>query len=742
MSNTETGRQRSARWTRWALLAGAALAGCAAETPALDTRAAMDAGARDAIDGAAPLDASAADAALDAHVTLDASAALDAGSADAAALDAGSSDAAAGPDAAGAAIIPVEARCAPTLAACDAPRVDAAAIHAALRRDPWLPEYSEDTPVPEHGGRVQVVATAAIGGRITRVRIDGTELSSIESPPASSAVPPFEWWHVWPERAVRGEPVWVSFHTRDARWDTRTSAELSIETATGVVASGTFSIARPDAPITYVTTTLERDALLVHLANESSAPRTLERLIVDGRDVTESACIATRTLAPGEHTLVRVPRCELAEPGDAWSVIVEWADADDAVGVGRVLPPFFPIEAWNSTTDCPFPGGDEDALAMHREALIDTLYIHGGVCDRCGGCDTATLLGETLPAAGLHAIATSDLSRLSLTSTAAVAAYSTGDESDGELYRDDGTPEAAHRARDSQRAWWRRPEVPTFNGAMTNRNVGTFAGMADVQGIDLYVAACAPHITPFLMHPPLRAPFDYLRNARLAQRPGPVWLYAQGLSPVWNRGDPEYSVQPDPPELAAQAMMAVAAGAKGLMWFQSNVGEGEHARARWRAIGDVNAMVSTVRELLRSGDPIGARTRDAALVEAIRAERAIVVPVASLSTSSGPDDLRCLAVRSESSVPHWVFRASRVAADIDVPAELGVLRVLEVAPDGVRRASDVEVSARGRTLSLTGIALDPAFPVRLFVLAADDALEGELSAAWETRAAARAGEGS
>jgi hypothetical protein len=407
-------------------------------------------------------------------------------------------------------------------------------------------------------------------------------------------------------------------------------------------------------------------------------------------------------------------------------VHVDWEGAPDAVAVGRVLPERFPIEAWNNTTDCPFPGGDEAALAMHREARIDTLYVHGGVCGRCGGCDTATLLGETLPSAGLWAIATSDLSRLTFVSTAAIAAFATGDESDSEIYGDDGVPVAAVKARESARAWSRHPEVPTFNGAMTNRNVGTFAGMADVQGIDLYVAACAPHITPFLMHPPLRAPYDYLSNARLNHRPLPTWLYTQGLSPVWNRGDPEYSVQPDPPELVAQAMMAIAAGAKGLMWFQSNVGEGTRAPARWRAIGDVNAMVGSVRELLRSGDPIDASVEGLAIAEALRAERAIAVPVVSLATSSGPDDLRCLAVRSERTVPHWVFAETAVSVSIDVPADLGVHEVLEVTPGGVRPAG-VPVRIEGRTLTLGPLPLDPGFPARLFLLAGDPSLASELA---------------
>ena len=46
---------------------------------------------------------------------------------------------------------------------------------------------------------------------------------------------------------------------------------------------------------------------------------------------------------------------------------------------------------------------------------------------------------------------------------------------------------------------------------MTNKHVGVFAGMADIQGIDFYNAACAPHITEFGVIQ-LRGPYDYLRT--------------------------------------------------------------------------------------------------------------------------------------------------------------------------------------------------------------------------------------
>jgi hypothetical protein len=613
--------------------------------------------------------------------------------------------------------------------------VGGTAVFATYRKDRWLPEYAEaGTTEPRAGGRMHIAAVSAVTGRVGRVLVNGVDLASIESAPASGATPPFEWYHVWPRDVVAGEPVWVAFHSRAAAWDSRTSAELVIETSGGDAVRGSFPVATTPAPLTYVTSSEDLSTLIVHVVNRDTTPHTLSRLLVDGRDATDAACIPSRTLLPGEAAMWTVPRCTPSALGDAWTVVADWADAPEAVGVGRVLRPRFPIEAWNNTTDCPIPGGDATALSMHRDARIDTLYIHGGVCRACGGCDTATLLGETLPGIGLNAIATDDLSDLSFATTAGLAAFSTGDESDGEIYESDGRPRAALRAAASRRAWSRHAEVPTFNGAKTNRNIGTFAGMADVQGIDFYAAACAPHITPWGTHPPLRAPFDYLRNARENHMPGTTWLYTQGLSPVWNRTVPllgtEFSIQPSPPELYAQAFESIAAGAKGLMWFQSNIDEGVHSPPRWEAITRVNRMVGSVRELLRTGDPIGARSTGSAIVEAIRSADAIVVPVVSLRTRSGPTDVGCGTVLSEAAVPHWTWDPSVVELSIAVPDDFGVLEVFEVAPGGIVDAAGVSTGIAGRTLTLSGVSLAEGVPVRLLVLARTEALRDRVAAAF------------
>jgi hypothetical protein len=633
-------------------------------------------------------------------------------------------------------LLPPLTACTPSGDACQ-PGPAVTTLFASYRKDAWLTQYGEDTPEPKDGGRLHVAAVAAAGGAVTRVLVDGVDVATIEQ--ANPATPPpFEWAHVWPAAAQAGAPIWVAFHSRDKRWDQKTSATLRIETSQGVAVDGTFPVAATKVPLTYVTTSEDRTTFLIHLQNRDAAPRTVARLLLDGRDVSGLACAAGRRLAPGETALLSVATCAPAEPGRAFTVVVEYQDAVTAVGVGRVVRPFFPVEAWNNTGECPFPSGKAKNHQAFLQAGIDTQYLHGGVCNACG-CDAFTLLDQELPQNGLRALVTDDVmtalaSRVFQT-LEGVAGIATGDESDGSIYDEtSGVPVAAIKARKSREAWARYPGLPTFNGGKTNRNIGTFAGMADVQGLDVYIGACAPHIAPTPGFPPPRAPHDYLRNTRENHMPLPTWLYAQGLSPAWNKTQPvtnaKIHVQPDPQEILVQAMQVLTAGGKGFLWFQANQDEANRAPARWQAIVASSRMVRGVRHLVREGDPTGrARTSGKALVEAIRAREAIVVPMVALEPSSSVDD-SCFATvfLGESSVPHWVFAAQTFDVSVDVPDDLGIADAFEVTPTAVVNLAQPPTVA-GRTLTLGSVRVDNTTPVRLYVLARDAAVRARVAAA-------------
>lgn len=624
--------------------------------------------------------------------------------------------------------------CAPKGDACALPAADTRAF-IGFRKDVYLPssDYAEPVADPTAGGRFQVVSVSKVTGTVTGVTLDGNDSESL------LVEPKLEWLHVWPKKVVAGQPIWVAFHSRDPKWDTGGSDKLVVKTDAGDALDTTVSENKSDAQFAYVTTNVERTKLLVYLRNKGASAKKVSKLIVQGRDVTDVACIADSTIAAGATTLFTVPLCAPIALGAAWTAAAEFEGGGHTAAAGRVVRPFFPVEAWPKGDDCPVPVSTAKTSEWdrHSKASFDTMYLYAGG-KSSSGCtyDTFKLINEVAPARtdfwpflGDDFLGKSNW-QTALTNRDRLAGFLLGDEVDSKVY-EGGVSDVARIMRDSRKLWDVYPDVPTYIGSKTNRNVGSYAGAADIQGSDFYVAACAPHITNFGTHPPLRGAYDYLRNAHDNHAPLTNWFYAQGLFSGWNKTVPvvgtEIVSQPDPSEILVQAMSVVAAGGKGVMWFQTVGAEATRAPARWQAIADSNKMIAVVRELLRSGEITGAASSTGkAIVEAVRSPDAIVVPVIGLATSAAPTDLGCqAALIGTSAVPHWKLAPQTLDVSVNVPADLGVAEVFEITPTKIVDVADPKVS--GRTVTLGGVAVDDARPVRLFVFARTKELRATLA---------------
>ena len=406
--------------------------------------------------------------------------------------------------------------------------------------------------------------------------------------------------------------------------------------------------------------------------------------------------------------------------------------------MGRVVPPRFPIEAWPNNIDCVSPAAPASGpFKKHFAAGFDTGYWYWGE----HGCNFSfadmandptgvsagwqTLVGDDFPA---------DQPNL-LHPDAAIAGFLTGDESDSQLWEEKtGANHYAAKAATAELLWKNYPQWPVYNGGMTNGNMGAFAGVADIQGIDLYIAACAPHVTPFGNAPPVRGAYDYLRNARNNHMPLPTWQYAQGLHGGWNKGgagQPIIHSQPSVAEIWSQGIAAMAAGAKGLMWFQTNMPEAEFAPELWQAMADVNWTFRGVRAFVREGDLTGqaTATHDKVLVDAIRARRAMVVPALNFATDNIVDDVLCLSsFINDNKAPHWLFSSVTTDIAVAVPADQAVVEVFEVLP-GKTVTVDAHVLPGTRTVVLPGVQFSEAHAARVFVLAGDKQVRGEVEKA-------------
>lgn len=639
-------------------------------------------------------------------------------------------------------LIEPELQCGALASPCQAVDVDTG-LYASYRKDYSLDEadYPEYTDPPVDGGRFQIATVSAVTGDWTHLKIDGVNAEDQQHQPDIS------WYHVWPRHLKAGEPMWIAFHSKNPKWDAAgATGQIVVHSTGGDAVNTTFSVTKSPVPMTYVTTTDAMDAFLVHLKNEDTVPHTMTRLLVGGRDVLGAgvACVPSTTLQPGEVAMLRVPLCQPAQPGDAWTVVAEWQNAPASVGTGRVLPPFFPVEAWPVGSECPMPTINDTNYDRHRAAGFDTLYMYWGGKHE-GDChyDGKDIVNSIAPGLGDGAkilIGDDFLHHASpetaITDTSAVAGFLTGDESDGKVYDDDGNSIPATKANDARRLWDMYPGVPVYNGAKTHGNVGAFAGMCDIQGIDYYAAACAPHITNWGSNPRLRGPYDFLRNARNNHMPLPTWLYAQGLSSVWNKDIPligERVFQPDPQEVTVQAMMVAAAGGKGLMWFQSNLVEADRAPHRWDTIAFNNWSFRGVRTYLRQGDVTGyattSMTDEQGIVEMIRSPEALIVIAINILADQWPTDVSCASAQSTGvpAPPHFVLASQTPWVHAKVPMDFGVYEAFEVRNGQIL---DLAYGAdpATRTVSFDQVSLDNGNPARLFVIAANPDVRAEVAA--------------
>ena len=607
--------------------------------------------------------------------------------------------------------IPAALSCSPTADACTQMQ-PVAGIFASYRKDYYFSQelYSEETEPPVDGGRFHIAGISAINGTVTDVFIDGQNVKDMLVEPL------MEWYHVWPEKVQVGKPLWFAFHSRNPHWDSTNTGTIKIETDQGVALEGSFDVAITGQPLGYVTWDAAGEHLLIHLKNTETKAVAVQKILVNGMDVLASGvtCLPKQTIGPQEALLITVPWCTPPQLGAAWSVVVQFEQGPPSVGVGRVLKHFFPIEAWPSSEECPLPGVNDETNATLAKAGIDTFYIYWNGYNGCG-YDREKLFFETLPARGDTFLLLGDDFPFenppanALPNTDAILGFLTGDESDFHYYTEDGIPKASLKAANARSIWHHYPELTVYNGAMTNKHIGAFAGMTDVQGIDIYNAACAPHITEVGDHPSLRAPYDYLVNARNNHMPWPTWLYSQGVGNWYNHADPQ--------EILIQAFSVMVAGGKGLMWFQAKHSLALETPDTWQAMSDAGWMFRGVRPYLLTGDLTGmVASEDTILVDMIRSPDALIIPVLNMAYIEEPTDDSCIIYGiGAGPEPHWILAEHEVSFTVQVPSDMTVNDLFEVTVEG---PVDVHwpVEVDGDKVIFHSVPLSNDEPVRLVVL--------------------------
>jgi hypothetical protein len=627
-----------------------------------------------------------------------------------------------------ASILPADVVCQPTASACDPSQTDTN-VYASYRKDFFYPHYQEGDvispiPAPTTGGRFQITGVASKGGKVTSVWIDGTNVSDLLTQRR------IDWHHVYPLSLVAGEAFWVNFHSREGSWDGAQSGHLTVETEEGKAFDGTFAYAVNQVPLKYVAFADDYRTLIVHIENRTQSPVTLTKLLHNGRDVTATACLGSNVLEPGVPTLIAVPLCNPAEPGDPWTVTALTNNAPPSTAGGRVIRTFFPVETWQREQDCPYPSYNTSFYEDHRAHGFDTFFTRPTTAVTCaasfgGTFDTFELLGPLAQTHDYHAVFTfehpshflpfPDVSRL------AVAFHA--DECDDELL-DDGYPKPETRAQYARRTWETWPDLPTYIGGSRGRYNGAFAGATDIQGFDYYVAACAPHITVAGTHPPLRGAFDQLFLVHENHMPHTTWAYTQALHGGWNTTIPVIGTtvyrQPTAAEYRIQALSVLMAGSKGIMYFQTPKDMIDMFPETWVEVGKTNREIHGIKPFLLEGDLQQViDVPDQFIATVLRSREAMVVVLFSLHTPVKPLEWQCLAAQDV----HWGWGPSQVTIPVEVPPDFPVDAIYELRGGQLLPANH---TVAGRTVTFPDVALDEQNVGRVFVMLSDAALEDEM----------------
>jgi hypothetical protein len=333
---------------------------------------------------------------------------------------------------------------------------------------------------------------------------------------------------------------------------------------------------------------------------------------------------------------------------------------------GYVLKEEYPLEDWEKHDDLPFPNPDGTNQCNHdnyetlkNDLKLNTRFLHGNNCadDNNEGLYewALTQLDSDfpfffLPNEGTWTKGPEDLPDAKYASV--IAGAYLADEIDGHMINSWDAWSRVMTAEDNMRQKG-GPFVPTYTGGHSNHFNGAFSGISDIQGMDFYVAGCAPHITKFDNTMRIQGAFDYLYNTRQNMKPMPTWLYSQAFCmDCWER----YALNSG--ELLVQLGSVVAAGGKGMMLFQSDLKSKEKGSTAWKDGGKFLTSVYAIREILRISDVEGAKydtDADHAIVQVLGGPETSLVIFLNTNADSY-NDVTCYAGVGR----HWDFKSETI----------------------------------------------------------------------------------
>lgn len=532
-----------------------------------------------------------------------------------------------------------------------------------FRRDNYLDQklYPEGNwaPIPMEGGRIQFISDVAKNLTLSYpLTVDlGSAKLTMDASIYPDHVPSdgLDWVHSY-YNGISGT-LFTSFHMHTDDM-IKSIDKLTVTDAKDNVIiddKDAFNVNMESAKIqvTYVTTRNDFAELVVHFHNYGDSSHTIDSISVNSGFYEFDGF----KLKAGEHAVkvFDVTKLNFQEVS-VWSAVVSW-DGKSAGYGGRLIKELFPIEDWPKSAQCPFPvdGAEQDNFEILKDELHINTHFLGGRCD----ADEDDIYDAAVESNGEWYVLPSwdhfEDNEVPSGAYDGIAAAFLGDESDSSV---ENSWEVWSRAQIAQDNYERHA---TYDGGHSNHLNGLYSGVSDIQGMDFYVAGCAPHITTWGSTMRIQGAYDYLYNARQNHKPLTTWLYSQGwCSDCWSVDNL------DSGELLVQLGSVVAAGGKGLMLFQSDLELKDENS--WKNGGKFLNSVKLISEFLRTADPEGAiysTSAKNAITQVLYGPSGLLF-IALSTDASGYNDKTCGVSGS-----HWTFNEQTIdETEINIPSDL------------------------------------------------------------------------
>lgn len=331
------------------------------------------------------------------------------------------------------------------------------------------------------------------------------------------------------------------------------------------------TLAENPCRISYVRVWPELNRLTVHFRNDTSDAFTVESIAVEGSDAT----LGDVAYAPG----AAVATVTLAQPLPAGKLTILKAQVKTGETVSpvyahrRAHPDFFPIGVWSLK--------DDTAEALHR-MHIDTAVAGGDPND--GFYDWGLKLGfNNMVHTG---VPTREKQVLALKDKPSIKCWMIQDEPDWSI------PSNIMVHTDTE---LREYDItkPSFITLCRNIKFMEYGTIADIPCQDHYsVTAPSSSKWPKPYGTRLEETAWYTKDLKYATEPKPIWVWTQGLGDWGER--PKRPV-PTPNELAAQLILNLGRGAKGILWFNHS----KELQEKWPDVAESMMHWGRVMSVLR-----------------------------------------------------------------------------------------------------------------------------------------------